>query len=272
MRPRLYPARSSRCDHGKGWQWRNFQHVFLSHIHFDHAGAAWAFAEHGATVYVHPKGLPHLAAPEKLYNSARMIYGDDMDRLWGPMQPIPESQLVAPEHGATMIVGDVLFTAWYTPGHAVHHIAWEVCPAGSNPATNGVVFTGDVAGVKIGGGPVMPPCPPPDIHVQDWQTSIQLLRNLPSERLYLTHYGAIEGKNDHLNALEKRLLAWAGWMKPYFDAQTPAESIIPRFQTFVQAELLDEGVPPSDLERYEAANPAFMSVAGLLRYWKKNTV
>ena len=59
----------------------DLRHLFLSHIHFDHAGAAWAFAQAGAQVYVHPKGLPHLAAPEKLYNSAKMIYGDDMDRV-----------------------------------------------------------------------------------------------------------------------------------------------------------------------------------------------
>ena len=111
-----------------GWQLHDIQHVFLSHIHFDHAGAAWALAEKGATVYVHPKGLPHLAAPEKLYNSARMIYGDSMERLWGPMHPIPESQLYAPEHGQVIEAAGLHFTAWYTPGHAVHHIAWQASP------------------------------------------------------------------------------------------------------------------------------------------------
>lgn len=242
----------------------DFRHVLLSHIHFDHAGAAWAFAEQGATIYVHPKGLPHLAAPEKLYNSARMIYGDDMDRLWGEMRPIPEAQLHAPEHGESIHIGGLSFTAWYTPGHAVHHIAWEVKSPG-----DAIVFTGDVAGVKIGSGPVMPPCPPPDINVEDWQTSLQLLRSLQTERLFLTHYGEVADKATHLNELETRLLGWANWMKPYFDQQTPAADIVPLFQAFVQAELLAEGVEASDLQRYEAANPAFMSVAGLLRYWKK---
>lgn len=251
----------------KSWQLSDIQHVFLSHIHFDHAGAAWAFAENGATIYVHPKGLPHMASPEKLYNSARMIYGDDMDRLWGAMNPIPENQLYAPEHGETIEVGGVQFRAWYTPGHAVHHIAWEVGQKGHN---NAVVFTGDVAGVKIGNGPVMPPCPPPDINVEDWQESIQLLRNLSTERFFLTHFGEINDKLAHLEALQTRLLAWANWMKPHFDKQTPTEDIVPLFQAFVQAELVAEGVPQEDLKRYEAANPAFMSVAGLMRYWKKH--
>src|SRR5450432_3024127 len=42
------------------------RHLFLSHIHFDHAGAAWRLAEKGATVYVHPRGAPHSINPAKL--------------------------------------------------------------------------------------------------------------------------------------------------------------------------------------------------------------
>ncbi|HLP94486.1 MAG TPA: MBL fold metallo-hydrolase [Saprospiraceae bacterium] len=250
----------------KGWKTADFQHIFLSHIHFDHAGAAWAFAHQGARIYVHPKGLPHMAQPEKLYNSARMIYGADMDRLWGEMRPIEEKQLYAPEHGEMIPAIGLQFKAWYTPGHAVHHIAWEVsAPDGSQA----VIFTGDVGGVRMGDGPVMPPCPPPDIHVEDWQESIRLLRELPTSRLLLTHYGEVLDKNAHLDALEKRLLAWAEWMRPHAENNAAPELLVPAFQAFVQQELLQAGVAQEDLPRYEAANPAFMSVAGLLRYWKK---
>jgi glyoxylase-like metal-dependent hydrolase (beta-lactamase superfamily II) len=246
------------------WQISDFQHVFLSHIHFDHAGAAWAFAEKGAKIYVHPKGLPHLAAPEKLYNSARMIYGEQMDVLWGPMHPILETQLYAPSHGEIIHMAGLRFRAWFTPGHAVHHIAWEVSAPGE-----AVLFTGDVAGVKIGDGPVAPPCPPPDINVEDWQASIQLMRELPVEMLYLTHFGKITEKKAHLDALERRLLAWANWMKPYAEQQSSPEQIVPLFEKFVAGELISLGVNEADRKRYETANPAFMSVAGLLRYWRK---
>ena len=252
-----------------GWKMEDFKHIFLSHIHFDHAGAAWAFAEHGASIYVHPKGLPHLAQPEKLYNSARMIYGDDMDRLWGAMYPIPETQLYAPEHSEIIAAIGLQFRCWYTPGHAVHHIAWEVSPSAPQIKEESVVFTGDVGGVRMGDGPVMPPCPPPDIQVEDWQASIELLRNLPSNRFFLTHFGEIRDKNAHLDALEKRLLAWAEWIRPYAENDTAPESIVKTFQEFVKSELTLAGVPAEDLPRYEAANPAFMSVAGLMRYWRK---
>lgn len=249
-----------------GWQLADFQQVFLTHIHFDHAGAAWALAEKGATIYVHPKGLPHLAAPERLYNSARMIYGDDMDRLWGPMHPIPASQLYAPEHGEAIEAAGLSFTAWYTPGHAVHHIAWQVDDIKNNDS---VLFTGDVAGVKIGDGPVVPPCPPPDIHVEDWQDSLQLIRELPVERLFLTHFGEIFEKTAHLDELETRLLANANWIKDFVVKKISAEDVVPKFKEYVNNELVAAGVNPADLRRYEAANPAYMSVNGLMRYWVK---
>ncbi|MFN0015331.1 MAG: MBL fold metallo-hydrolase [Saprospiraceae bacterium] len=248
-----------------GWKPADFRDVFLSHIHFDHAGAAWAFAREGATIHVHPKGLPHLAAPEKLYNSARMIYGDSMDSLWGAMEPIPETCLHAPEHGEVVKAAGLNFTAWYTPGHAVHHIAWEV----SAPGTEAVIFTGDVAGVCIDPRYTAPPCPPPDIHLEDWQDSIRLLRELPAEVLVLTHFGKITAKHAHLDELESRLLAWAAWMKPYAEKQTPAAEVVQAFESYVRADLVAAGVSPENLARYEVANPAFMSVAGLLRYWKK---
>ena len=115
----------------------------------------------------------------------------------------------------------------------------------------------------------MPPCPPPDINVEDWQQSLALLRNLPSERLFLTHFDEIQDKAQHLDTLEQRLLQWAEWMLPFAEKQEAQELIVPQLQAFVQAQLREAGVEEKDLARYEAANPAFMSVAGLMRYWKK---
>ncbi|MFZ4543555.1 MAG: MBL fold metallo-hydrolase [Saprospiraceae bacterium] len=243
-----------------GYKTSDIKHVLLSHIHFDHAGAAWCFADHGATIYVHPAGAKHLASPEKLYASAKMIYGDEMEPLWGSMNAIPETQLYIPEHGESIAIGDKTFTAWYTPGHAIHHIAWQL---------DNTLFTGDVAGVKINSGVVMPPCPPPDINIEDWQASIELMRNLTVNQLVLTHFGQIEDKEAHLAALESELLAWAAWMKPQYEAGRKSEELIPEFQAFVADRLKGHGIQEIDIPKYEKANPAFMSVAGLLRYWHK---
>ncbi len=244
----------------KGFKPGDIGHVFLTHIHLDHAGAAWAFAQNGATVYVHPAGAKHLGDPSRLMASAKMIYGDDMDRLWGRMEKIAPERLVFPENGGKIKVGNLEVSAWHTPGHAAHHIAWQV---GKN------LFTGDVAGVKIGRGPVVPPCPPPDIHVENWLASISLMRNLEVENLYLTHFGKVPDKNAHLAALEKRLRDYADWMKFHFEKNTPQPQIIPLFTDFSKRELAKNGVGRAGLRKYAAANPPEMSVAGLMRYWSK---
>lgn len=245
--------------HKLGFNWKDIKHLFLSHIHFDHAGAAWKFAENGARVYVHPIGLPHLQNPEKLWKSAAMIYGDDMDRLWGKMEPIDENLLVSLDDGDKIQIGNSVFKTLYTPGHAVHHNAYQL---------ENIIFTGDVAGVKIDDGPVVPPCPPPDINIGLWKESILKIKELNPEAIYLTHYGRFENPQKHLEELESILDDWANWMKPYFDKQVSPEEITPKFMEYTQHQLLNAGVSEENIRKYEYANPSWMSVAGLLRYWK----
>lgn len=245
----------------KGYQISDVKHVLLTHIHLDHAGAAWALAKGGATIYVHPLGFKHLHNPEKLWNSAKMIYQDKMEYLWGDMQGIAEEKLKVVSHGEKLQLGGVDFTAWHTPGHAIHHIAWQLEDA---------LFCGDVAGVRIGDGIVVPPCPPPDIHIEDWQQSLDLIRKLNVKTLYLTHYGAYNNVEAHSNDLEQRLLDRANWMKPYYEAQKSPQEITPLFEQYVREELEANGVTEEEqLQQYENANPSWMSVAGLLRYWHK---
>lgn len=242
-----------------GHKVEDIKHVFLTHIHFDHAGAAWKLAEHGATIYVHPIGLPHMANPEKLWNSASQIYGDDMDRLWGKMQPIPENQLKAVDEGDEITIGEHTIKVWYTPGHAIHHNAYQI---------EDIIFTGDVAGVRIENGPVQPPCPPPDINLELWLQSIDKLKKLNPSALYLTHFAKQDNPIALLEELEIRLHSWANWIKPYFEAKTPITEVTPKFVTFTRKELENVGLNEHEIKRYEYANPSFMSVTGLYRYWK----
>lgn len=242
-----------------GFDWKEIKHLLLTHIHFDHAGAAWKFAQNGTKVHVHPFGLPHLQNPEKLWNSAAMIYGDDMNRLWGKMESIDSELLIPADEGDVITVGDAVFHVHYTPGHAVHHNAYQF---------NKIIFTGDVAGVKIGEGPVVPPCPPPDINIGLWKDSILKLKQLNPDYLYLTHFGKIENPQEHLNELEIILDDWANWMKPHFDANRNPDEITPEFMEYTKTQLLQAGVSEADIQKYEYANPSWMSVTGLLRYWK----
>jgi glyoxylase-like metal-dependent hydrolase (beta-lactamase superfamily II) len=243
-----------------GFDIKNIKKVFLTHIHFDHAGAAWAFAALGATIYVHPFGEKHIVEPSKLYNSAKMIYGDKMDYLWGKMEQIAPERIHAVTHGERIALGNTEIRTWYTPGHAVHHVVWQL---GDD------LFAGDVAGCKINGGIVVPPCPPPDIDVEAWIASLDLIKKLKVKRLYLTHFGTVTTVQKHLNQLEKRLIRWSNWFKPRYEKGLTAAEVTPQYQAFVQKELMRYGIVGTQLAQYESANPAWMSVAGLMRYWHK---
>ena len=243
-----------------GYQLENVRHVLLTHIHFDHAGAAWAFARAGAKIHLHPFGFDHMHDPAKLVSSATMIYGDQMDTLWGRMEGIPKEQLVPVNHEEVLTLGGKTFVALHTPGHAKHHIAWE---------HDGLVFSGDVAGVKIDNGPVVPPCPPPDINLEDWSASIDLILSRKPSALVLTHYGEERSPEKHMKEVKAILKDWSEWVRDKWKQGMSNEEITPLFMDYTASQLKSHGVSDDGIKKYEAANPSWMSVAGLVRYWKK---
>ena len=169
--------------------------IFATHVHLDHSGGAGVLARRtGCTVYAHPAGVAHLIDPgAKLLPSAERLYGDRLVPLWGETKGVPSRQLKTAGHGEKIVLGDLEVVAWQTPGHAVHHIAWQV---GRD------VVTGDVGGIRFPGADyVAPPMPPPDIDVVLWRESLDLVRSLEPERLLLTHYGAFEDPERHLDEL-----------------------------------------------------------------------
>lgn len=244
-----------------GFEIADIRHLFLSHIHFDHAGAAWALAANGAKVYVHPFGAGHLANPQKLTDSARKIYLDQMDILWGDMKNIDDSLIHATADEEVIKIGDAHFKSWHTPGHANHHIAWQL---------EDVVFAGDVAGVSIGGGPVVPPCPPPDIHIDKWKYSISLLKKINARALYLTHFGISPfSTEEHFSQLEGTLLEYADLIKTLMKEGKNISEMTTAFNAYVNMQFSKYQFDEKQEARYQAANPAFMSVTGLMRYWSK---
>lgn len=244
-----------------GYHIEDIRHVLLTHIHFDHAGSSWKLAELGADIYVHPFGARHLIDPEKLLSSAKMIYKDQMDSLWGEIRPISKEKVIPVEDNETFELAGLTFRAHHTPGHARHHICWEL---------GDLLFAGDVAGVKIADGPAMPPCPPPDIDIEQWNQSIDCMLSLQPKTLYLTHFGSIkEHISDHLFELKEELSSWSLWIKEAWTLDRDQEKVLPEFVEFVAGRLKSKGLSQAQIHEYELANPAFMSVAGLYRYWDK---
>jgi glyoxylase-like metal-dependent hydrolase (beta-lactamase superfamily II) len=171
--------------------------LLLTHIHLDHAGASGNLVRRwpDLPVYVHERGARHLADPAKLLASAERLYGDQMERLWGEVAPVPEANL-QPLSGGEEVLG---FKVAYTPGHASHHVSYFHPPSGR-------AFVGDMAAVRIPPSDfVMPPTPPPDIDLELWEDSIDRILDWEPGSLGLTHFDAIENPEEHFEIVRARL-------------------------------------------------------------------
>lgn len=237
--------------------------VFLTHIHLDHAGAAGTLArQSGCEVFVHPAGKPHLLEPEaKLIPSAHRLYGPKLPFIWGQMEGVPRGQARAASHGQTIRIGALEVTAWHTPGHASHHVAWQVDDA---------VVTGDVGGIRFPGTLyVAPPMPPPDIDVDQWRASVQLIRDLEPQRLLLTHFGAFDDVQGHLERLDDRIVRWSEIAREEVAAGGDVTVVERRLTACDDEDVARTAVPGELVERARRICPIGDSAAGLYRYWSK---
>ena len=227
--------------------------LLLTHVHLDHAGGAGSLVQHwpDLRVYVHERGARHLIDPERLYNSARQLFGDDMERLWGEMVPVPEANLEVLHGGETIHGGR--YQVAYTPGHASHHVAY---------LRDATAFVGDVAGVRVTSDAItIPPSPPPDIDVEAWHASIATVRAWRPERIAMAHFGDATDVTAQLDELEARLDAWAGLAR---------DGDRERFIAAVREEILSHG-SPEQAAAYEQAAPAEQLYLGYERYWAKRS-
>ena len=231
---------------GHGLAVTDVKHLLLSHIHLDHAGAAGSLVRRSPelTVWVSPIGWPHVIDPSRLERSARRLYGDMFDPLWGELAPVPE-QNVRVAHG------DVLgWDAFPTPGHASHHVSY---------LRDGTLLAGDAAGVRIPGAAyVLPVCPPPDITVEGWHETIGEIRRRAPERLALIHFGVHEDVGSHLDRLEAELDRWAERVRDGMSQQD--------FVATARADLGERA------DVYDRVAPLWQSYLGMQRYWETKRV
>jgi glyoxylase-like metal-dependent hydrolase (beta-lactamase superfamily II) len=175
------------------------QALLLTHIHFDHAGAAGALVRRwpDLDVYVHERGAPHMANPEKLVASAARLYGGEegLRETWGEVVPVPEDRLRILSGGENVLGFDVA----YTPGHASHHVCYL-------HRQSGTAFVGDMAGVRIPPSDLtLAPTPPPDIDVEAWERSLETIAAWQPQTLALTHFGTSDDPPAQLDAVRESL-------------------------------------------------------------------
>ena len=229
--------------------------LLLTHIHLDHAGATGALVRRwpDLEVYVHARGAPHLIDPSKLLASAGRLYGEDrMAALWGEILPVPAERVHVLEGGEALPLAGG-FRVAYTPGHASHHVCY--LHEGSGHA-----FVGDMAGVRIPPADLtVAPTPPPDIDVDAWDASLELIAGWRPTSLALTHFGGVEEVEQQLAAVRASLHELAELARR---AEPAAVAAAVRDRAEVAG---DRGLRAA----YAAAVPPEHIALGLERYWRK---
>jgi glyoxylase-like metal-dependent hydrolase (beta-lactamase superfamily II) len=209
--------------------------------------------------------------------SATRIFGSEMERLWGKIGPVPKERVKILEDNEIVRLPPFEIRAIATPGHASHHHVYH---------WDDNIFGGDIAGVRIGNGPPIPPFVPPELHVESWRESIARIRKLNPAQLYLPHFGRVEGAiSQHLDLLDERVVRWSEWFRKKIRDGTGEKQLRNEFATLEHSEIesFESGSTlnsqpstsslvtrhPSLVTLYEAADPSYMAVAASIRYWNK---
>jgi glyoxylase-like metal-dependent hydrolase (beta-lactamase superfamily II) len=228
----------------RGLELSDVRHLLLSHIHLDHAGAAGVLVREHPELRVHVSeiGAPHLIDPARLEASARRLYGDEFDALWGELAPVPEENV---QVVGAQVVGLECFPS---PGHASHHVCYL--------DGDGTLYAGDAAGVRIlPSNFVLPPTPPPEVDLEAWRSTLDEIERRGPERLALIHFGVAEDPQRHLGELRERLEDWSGRVRDGASEE--------QFEALAASDL------GPDRQAYQQAMPFWQSYAGLKRYWEK---
>jgi glyoxylase-like metal-dependent hydrolase (beta-lactamase superfamily II) len=251
----------------KGIRLRSVGQILLTHIHLDHAGATGTILERypNIDVFVHARGAPHLADPSKLMASAGRLYGQDMDRLWGDVQPVPAARIRVLDGGETLTVAGRELHVAYTPGHASHHVSFL-------DVASRIAFVGDTAGIRRGSGTyVLPPAPPPDIDLDAWRDSATRILSWDPDTLFLTHFGPYSGARQHFDALFEHLTEWSRIVRRLLaDDSLDDEQ---RQRTFVEETFRELRRRVGDVEAEDTVRAGGLNYSwqGLSRYWRKRS-
>ena len=249
----------------RGLSIADVDHLVLTHIHLDHAGATGTLVRENPRirVWVHERGAPHLIDPARLIESATRLYGAKMNLLWGEILPVPAGNVQALSGSERIRVGGRTLEVVYTPGHAWHHVSYF-------DAANGIAFVGDTGGIRIANrGYVSPVTPPPDIDLESWEKSLEQIRARHPTRLFLTHFGSADGVDEHLGELAERLQAWSDNVRKSLENSGDDAERANRFVQEVTASLARHLEEP-EADRYARYVGLKQCWYGLARYWRKH--
>jgi glyoxylase-like metal-dependent hydrolase (beta-lactamase superfamily II) len=238
--------------------------ILLTHIHLDHAGATGLLVRENPNleIYVHQKGMAHLADPAKLLASAERLWPGQLSFLFGETLPVPLENVRVLHGGETLSLGGRDLQVIYTPGHASHHVSYF-------DASDRTAFIGDMAGFFIEGLPYpVPVTPPPDIDLAAWNASLDAISAVHPARLLLTHFGYAENPERVIREYRESVKRWSALAEQILRAQSDDRAGLEAFITATKAEI-EQRLAPQDAEHCLFNVGLNLSWLGLARYHRK---
>jgi glyoxylase-like metal-dependent hydrolase (beta-lactamase superfamily II) len=192
---------------------KRLDYILLTHIHIDHAGGVRALSDAfpETPVVCHPKGVDHLADPERLWQGSLKTLGS-IARAYGPIEPLHRERLCAADQLRSHAIQAVP-----TPGHAAHHYSYLI---------GDLLFAGEAAGNSLSladGGCYLRPATPPRFFLETHLDSLDRLIAMAPERICYGHVGQQSEAGRLLTAHREQLLLWEALIRPFFTPHAEQE-------------------------------------------------
>src|SRR5580698_1858401 len=242
--------------------------VVVTHIHLDHAGGTGDIARMfpAAEVVVHELSARHLADPSRLMASARMVYGDELDELFGELAPTPAERIRAVQHtGLVDLGGGRRLESHYSPGHAKHHV-------GLVDSVSGDLYVGDAAGIYIPEtDDLRPATPPPDFDLDVALASLRTFSALQPARLLFSHFGPVTAVDETLERSAEEIRLWVEETRQARRAGMDLDhaAAMAAARTRIRYAVLAADFDPDVAAKFERISSAQANVAGIMHWLDK---
>ena len=236
---------------------KELAYIIPTHIHMDHAGAIGRLAQlfPHAKVVLHPMAVKHAIDPSRLIESTKMAFSNDFEDYYGPILPVPQSQLMSIEDEQTISIDDRELQIIHAPGHAPHHMAIF------DRKTRGL-FCGEALGIPRTGAESspLPAAAPPSFDIEIYLNTIERLRKLHPRILFYSHDGVGKNPEELISNVVENTKAFGNVILKALRKEETTEAVRERVQEYISNHL---GIKAKGTE-------VDMTIRGFIFYFQKN--